>query len=155
MWIVWGNGLSMGDLTWLWENGRPVGICQNIWGNSSGVRPYGGAVKTYGKCHGIWEPAPAYGRPPGRMGSQKSHQNRNYWNGGRLVDFADFNKFLMGNAVLSGMPLKCMGIIKNMVMKDAPDVACRLCENQEPPACMGKPRYNMGTWTACGNVGYM
>ena len=78
----------MGDLPWLWENGRPVGICQNVWGNSSGVWPYGKtaipygkmacvggrgiawrAAKTYGKCHGIWEPAPAYGEPPDRMGS--------------------------------------------------------------------------------------
>ena len=40
------------------------------------------------------------GRPPGRMGSQKSHQNQKYWNGGRLVDFVDFNEVLVGTAVL-------------------------------------------------------
>ena len=115
--IVWGDGLAMGDLPWLWENGRPMGICQNVWGDASGVWLYGGAAKPYGEmaCVGgrriawgsrenVWEmPRMGYGkrrqhmgRPPGRMGSQKSHQNRNYWNGGRLVDFADCNEFLVG-----------------------------------------------------------
>ena len=54
---------------------------------------------------GVWEAAKPYGEP-------KSHQNMKYENGGRPVDFAHFQKFLVGTAVLYWEPLKCMGIIK-------------------------------------------
>ena len=54
MWIVWGDGLAMGDLPWLWENGRPVGICQNVWGNASGVWPYGETAIPYEEAAHVW-----------------------------------------------------------------------------------------------------
>ena len=122
----------MGDLPWLWENGRPMGICRGygrmagLWGS---VKTYGemcqacgcigrprnlwemtyvweaaeshvGTAIPYGKCHGIWEPAPAHGEAARPYGKPKSHQNQKYWNGGRLVDFVDFNEFLVGTVVL-------------------------------------------------------
>ena len=78
----------MGDLTWLWENGRPMGICQNVWATAmpyremacvGGRRIAWGAAKTYGKCHGIWEPAPAYGKAA-----------RPYGEPAPMADFAHF-----------------------------------------------------------------
>ena len=77
-----------------------MGICRDVWGDASGVWPYGktaipygemacvweaaeshgGAAKTYGKCHGIWEPMPAHGEAARPYGEPKSHQNQEYGN---------------------------------------------------------------------------
>ena len=57
---------------------------------------HGGAAKTYGKCHGIWNLRRHMGRPPGRMGSQKSHQNPEYGNGGGPRALHVFHEFLAG-----------------------------------------------------------
>ena len=90
-------------MAWLWGICRGYGRMAGLWGSAvmygemrqacgrmgkwpvwAAVESHGGTAKTYGKCHGIWETAPAYGRPPGRMGSQKSHQTQKYGNwGGR------------------------------------------------------------------------
>ena len=79
-------------MAWLWENGLPMGICRDVWGDASGVWPYGktaipygemacvggrriawGAAKTYGKCHRTWETAPAHVEAARPYGEPKSH----------------------------------------------------------------------------------
>ena len=122
-----------------------MGICRDVWGDASGVWPYGepakpmgewpvweaaeshgGAAKTYGKCHVIWEPAPAHGKAARPYGEPKITSKPETLERWAACGLADFNEFLMGNAVLSGRPLKCMGIIKNMAMHEPPDAACGL-----------------------------
>ena len=50
-----------GEVAWLWgiwcgvwENGRPVGICQNVWGDASGVWLYGETAIPYGEAAYVW-----------------------------------------------------------------------------------------------------
>ena len=83
----------MGDLPWLWENGRPVGICQNVWGNSSGVWLYGGTAIPYGRMACVEGRRIAWGNrdtiwgdglcggPLNRMGSRE-----NVWGSGAHGD---------------------------------------------------------------------
>ena len=36
------------------ENGRPMGICQNVWGDASGVWPYGETAIPYEEAAHVW-----------------------------------------------------------------------------------------------------
>ena len=158
---IFGACGSYGEMAWLW------GICHG-YGRMAGLW---GSAKTYGE---IRQACGCMGAPRKRMGNATGYGNLRRHMGGRQAVWGAKNHIKTGTIGtvgglrtlqilmkfwwelrFSGRPLKCMGILKNMVTKNAPDVACRLCENQEPPACMGKPRYNMGTWTACGNARYM
>ena len=107
------------------------------------------------------------GRPPGRMGEPKITLKPEILERWAACGLADFNEFLMGNAVLSGRPLKCMGIIKNMAMHEPPDVACglrifgnigggRLGMGDGPvrrghtgECCGGAPAGNRDAWSSC------
>ena len=85
------------------------GSRENVWEMSRDMEP--------APAH--WETAMPYGEP--KITSKPETLER--W---AACGLADFNEFLMENAVLSGRPLKCMGIIKNMAMQEAPDAACGL-----------------------------
>ena len=61
---LWGSAKTYGG-TAIWENGRPMGICQNVWGYRMGRWPgYGGSAVAMGE----W---PAYGDLPKRMGEPR------------------------------------------------------------------------------------
>ena len=135
----------MGDLVWLWENGRPMGICRDVWGDASGVWLYGETAIPYGEmaCVGgrgiawgsrenVWEMSQDMGNGAciwrGRQavwGAKNHIKTRNIGTVGGLWT-CTFSGIFVGTAVLSGRPLKCMGIIKNMAMHEPPDAACGL-----------------------------
>ena len=63
---------------------------ENVWGNGLRGRPLnrmGEPRKHMGNATGYGNLCLHMGRPPGRMGSQKSHQNQKYRNGGRPASF--------------------------------------------------------------------
>ena len=121
-----GRWPGYGDLPWLWENGRPVGICRDVWGDASGVWPYGktaipygemacvweaaeshgGAAKTYGKCHGIWEPMPAHGEAARAAWGAKITLKPGIWERWRPAGFACFYEFLAGGGGMAFATVK-------------------------------------------------
>ena len=143
---------ACGDLPWLWEEWPACGDLpkrmgkfvrrvvvwedrDTVWEMPRDMRTYAG---TWGGRQAVW-------------GAKNHIKTGNIGTMGGLRTLHVFQKFLW-ELWFSGRPLKCMGIIKNMIMQEAPDMACRLCENQGPPTCMGKPRYRIGIWPVYGNV---
>ena len=115
--IVWGDGLAMGDLP------RCMGRCSRrvaVWGGRKtygemtcvleAAESHGGAAETYGKRHKAWETAPVYGGGRQAVWGPKTALKPGIWERRRPAGSADFNEFLAETAVLSGRPLKCMGI---------------------------------------------
>ena len=63
MWIVWGDGLTMGDLVWRMRE----------WPACVDLSKRMGKCARHGNGAGVWEAARPYGKP-------KSHQNQEYGN---------------------------------------------------------------------------
>ena len=120
---LWGIGRGV------WENGRPVGICQNVWGDASGVWPYGGTAETYGEmaCVGgrriawgsrenVWEMPQDMGNGAGIWGGRqaawgaKTTSKPGIWERLAVGGLCTFSRIFVGTTVLSGRPLKCMGV---------------------------------------------
>ena len=70
---------------------------------------HGKPQKRMGEAAGHWKRRRYMGRPPGRMGAETALKP-GIWERRRPAGSADFNEFLAETAVLSGRPLKCMGI---------------------------------------------
>ena len=91
-----------GEVAWLWgiwcgvwENGRPVGICQSVWGDGLCGRPrnrMGNRKNVWempqgmGNGAGVWEAARLYGE-------RKSYESQEWNNGIWPADFARFREF--------------------------------------------------------------
>ena len=52
-----------------------MGICRNVWGDASGVWPYGKTAIPYGKMACVWEAVESHGEPRKHMGNATGYGN--------------------------------------------------------------------------------
>ena len=127
---LWGSAVAYGRMAGLWGSVKTYGETAIPYGEMACV---GGRRIAWGSRENVWEMPRDMGTCAGTWGSRqaicgaKITLKPGIWERGRPADFADFNEFLVGTAVLSGRPLKCMRIIKNMVMHEPLDATCGLC----------------------------